>query len=204
MKRDSITIASLIAVMLGLAGCATTVPDYDYSKEPDPRKNEYTLGVSDALDINVWKNADLSTRVSVRPDGTITMPLIGDLQAVGKTPTELKIEIKTELEKYIKLEGGEITIAVTQVSSYNFTVSGEVNQPNIFSSNRYMTVAEAIATAGGLTRFADPDAVTLLRYSPRTGNMRRIPLSYRLIANGERPDMNLVLMRGDSLHVGEK
>src|SRR5690606_30441563 len=90
------------AWLIGLGACGHAIPNYDYSKEPDPRKSEYVLGVSDGLDINVWKNPDLSAKVTIRPDGTITMPLIGDLPAVGKTPTELKEDIKKELAKYIK------------------------------------------------------------------------------------------------------
>lgn len=191
----------LSALFFVLTACAHTVPDYDYSKEPDPRESEYVIGVSDGLDINVWKNQELSTRVIVRPDGTITMPLIGDLQAVGKTTSELKADIGTKLSRYMELAGVEITIAVTSVASYHFTVSGEVSQPGIFNSSRYMSVAEAIAMAGGVTRFAREDEMVLLRRDPRTGAVRRIPIAYRLIASGQRPDMNLVLLSGDSLFV---
>jgi polysaccharide biosynthesis/export protein len=190
-----------LALFSILAACSHSIPDYDYSKEPDPRKSEYVIGVSDGLDINVWKNPELSTRVTVRPDGTITMPLIGDLQAVGKTTTALKGEIRTKLSQFMELEGLEITIAVTSVTSYHFTVSGEVNQPGIFNSNRYMTVAEAIARAGGTTRFAREDQVVLLRRDPVSGTIRRIPIAYSLIAAGQRPDMNLVLVSGDALFV---
>lgn len=201
MLRQHMIIPLTWAFVLATASCSATIPDYDYSKEPDPRKSEYILGVADGLDINVWKNSELSTRVTIRPDGTITMPLIGDLPAAGRTPTELKRDIKTELSKYIELEGVEITIAVTNVASYHFTVSGEVNQPGIFNANRYMSIAEAIAMAGGLTRFAKQDEVVLMRRDPRTGEIRRIPIAYGLIASGKRPDMNLVLLTGDSLHV---
>jgi polysaccharide biosynthesis/export protein len=190
-----------LALFSILAACSHSIPDYDYSKEPDPRKSEYIIGVSDGLDINVWKNPELSTRVTVRPDGTVTMPLIGDMQAVGKTTTELKGDIRKKLSTFMELEGLEITIAVTNVASYHFTVSGEVNQPGIFNSNRYMTVAEAIAMAGGVTRFAKEDQVVLLRRDPQRGTIRRIPLAYSLIAGGQRPDMNIVLLSGDSLHV---
>lgn len=194
-------IVTLCLVSLCLVSCGSSLPRYDYSKEPDPRTSEYVIGPSDELDINVWKNPDLSTRPTVRPDGTITMPLIGDLHAAGKTPTQLKQDIREELSRYIKLEGVEITIAVTEVNSYRFTVSGEVTQPGMFSAPRYVTVAEAVAMAGGLTRFARQDELVLTRRDPVTGALRRIPLSYRLIAGGNRPDMNLVLLSGDALHV---
>jgi polysaccharide biosynthesis/export protein len=194
----------ILAVILVLAcsGCgAAPLPDYDYSKEPDPRKREYVLGVADSLDINVWKNPELSTRVTIRPDGTITMPLIGDMSAAGKTPTELKKEIEKHLTQYIKLEGTEITIAVTEAASYRFTVSGEVNNPGIFNSPYYVTVAEAIALAGGFSRFAERERMNLMRRDPKTGEVRNIPIDYKQIESGKRMDMNLVLMPGDALYV---
>lgn len=191
--------AALALVAVG--ACGSSLPTYDYSQEPDPRQSEYRLGVADSIDINVWKNPDLSTKATIRPDGTITMPLIGDLEAAGKTPTELKTAIEAKLQAYIKLEGTEITIAVTNVASYRFSVSGEVNAPGIFTSAYYVTVAEVIALAGGFTRFAKQDRLVLTRRDHKTGEVRSIPVDYTLIASGARPDMNLVLLSGDSLHV---
>lgn len=193
-------ILAIAAVLCGACGGAP-LPDYDYSQEPDPRAREYVLGVADSLDINVWKNPELSTRAIIRPDGTITMPLIGDLHAAGKTPSELKEQIESRLVNYIKLEGTEITIAVTNAASYRFTVSGEVGSPGIFTSAYYVTVAEAIALAGGFSRFASRDRLKLMRRDPRTGEVREIPIDYTRIESGERIDMNLVLMSGDSLYV---
>lgn len=199
MKRPCILAVILVFVCSACGGAP--IPNYDYSKEPDPRQNEYVLGVSDALDINVWKNSELSTRALIRPDGTITMPLIGDLHAAGKTPTELKREIESRLTEYIKLEGTEITIAVTNAASYRFTVSGEVSRPGIFTSAYYVTVAEAIALAGGFSRFADRERMSLMRRDAKTGKVRSIPINYKLIENGKRMDMNLVLMPGDAIYV---
>jgi len=176
------------------------MPSYDYSKEPNPRKSEFVVGVSDDLQITVWKNQQLTTAATVRPDGTITMPLIGDLAAAGKTPTELKQEIQNKLTEFIKLEGSEITVAVTGVNSYRFTISGEVGQPGIFTSKVYVTVAEAIALAGGFTRFASRDSIRLQRRDEK-GQVRSIPIVYSMIASGEHPEMNLVVLSGDSLYV---
>lgn len=181
-------------------GCGAALPDYDYSKEPNPKKMEYVLGVSDSVNINVWEQGNLSTRASIRPDGTITMPLIGDLKAEGKTPTELEAMIAKKLANFFQ-EIPEITIAVDQWASYRFTVSGEVNAPGIIESGRYVKIAEAIAMAGGLSRFAKKNQMVLTRTDPKTGDMRRIPVAYDPIVSGERPDMNLYLLRGDTLHV---
>jgi polysaccharide export outer membrane protein len=157
--------------------------------------------VSDELLITVWKNQQLTTTATVRPDGTITMPLAGDVVAAGKTPTLLKREIERRLAEYIKMDGGaEVTVAVTGVNSYRFTVAGEVSQPGIFTSKVYVTVAEAIALAGGFTRFANRDDIVLLRRNGH-GDVRRIPITYSLIADGEHPEMNLTLLAGDSIYV---
>src|SRR5262245_8254195 len=75
--------------------CGSAIPRHDYSKEPDPRRMEYAIGPSDVLDVNVWNNANISrSSLHVRPDGTITLPLLGDIQATGRTPTQLTVEIK--------------------------------------------------------------------------------------------------------------
>ena len=190
----------VIAAAVAASACGPSLPDYDYSKEPNPRRSEFVIGISDELMITVWKNQQLTTAATVRPDGTITMPLVGDLVAAGKTPTQLRQEIQRRLAEFIKLEGSEITIAVTGVNSYRFTVSGEVGQPGIYTAKVYVTVAEAIALAGGFTRFADRDDIVLMRRDEK-GQIRKIPIVYSLIASGEHPQMNVVVLSGDSLFV---
>jgi polysaccharide export outer membrane protein len=188
-------------LLLGLiVGCGPSLPNYDYSKEPDPRRSEYVIGVGDSLNINVWKNPSLSGTVVVRPDGTVTMPLVGDLRAQGKTPSQLRTEITKRVSEYVKLDGSGITIAVAQVNSYSFTISGQVGKPGMVSSKQYLTIAEAIAQAGGFTRFAQRDKIVLTRRTP-DGKVKRIPIVYEFIENGTHPEMNLVMLAGDSLHV---
>ncbi len=191
---------ALVALVCGIVACGPKVPNYDYSKEPNPRLSEYVIGVNDSLNINIWKNEQLSTAVIVRPDGTVTMPLVGDLVAVGKTPTQLRVEIGKQLAEYVKLDSSEITVAVTQVNSYRITVSGEVVRPGVVQSRQYLSVAEAIAQAGGFTRFAERDEITLQRRNAK-GEIRRIPIVYEFIEDGSHPEMNLVLLAGDSLHI---
>ena len=193
-------LGAMCFAVLGAGGCGATLPDYDYSKEPNPKNMEYVLGVSDSININVWDQGNLSTKATIRPDGTVTMPLVGDLEAEGKTPTELKGMIAKKLANFLQ-EIPEITISVDQWASYRFTVSGEVNSPGIIESARYVRIDEAIAMAGGLTRFANKNQMVLTRTDPKTGDIRRIPLAYDPIVKGERPDMNLYLLRGDTLHV---
>lgn len=191
-------IAFVLTIVM-LAACGAAMPDYDYTKEPDPRNAEYVIGIGDHLGINVWENEALTTEAVVRPDGTITMPLVGDLKAAGDTPSTLKARIKVRLAEFIK--STEITVAVTEPLSYRFTVAGEVQQQGVFTSAYYVTVSEAIALAGGFTRFAKSSEITLARRDPKTGKIRQIPIVYDILVKGERPEMNIVLLAGDSMFV---
>jgi polysaccharide export outer membrane protein len=190
----------LVALLALLGACASTRYDYPYSKEPDPRKSEYVIGVSDRLSITVWKNPDLSGDVVVRPDGTITLPLIGDITADGRTPTQLKNDIARQLTKFIRDDGAVVTVAVTGVSSYTVTVSGNVTSPGVFPSQKYLTVMEAVQLAGGPNRFASPREMRLLRRD-RSGRMREIPVDYLAVLDGSHPEANLALISGDQIYM---
>jgi polysaccharide export outer membrane protein len=194
--------AALLVVVAGtLAACPTKTPYYDYSKEPTLENLEYEIGVSDGLQITVWKNPDLSTNAVVRPDGTITMPLIGDIKAAGRTPSELRAEVTTRMGQFIKDDAAVVTVAVTSFQSYRFTVSGNVEHAGVFNSVHYVTVGEAIALAGGPSKFADKAGVVIIRRDRKTGQFRRIPINYNDIQNGRRPEMNVVLLPGDTVYV---
>jgi polysaccharide export outer membrane protein len=194
MKRIPLALIAL------LGACATAHHDYDYSKEVDPRKTEYVIGVSDRLAIQVWKNAELSADVTVRPDGTVTMPLIGDLTAEGRTPTQLRAEISKQLAKFVRDQGAVVTVAVTAVNSYSFTVSGNVVAPGVFTSQKYVTVLDAIQLAGGPNRFASTGDTQLMRRG-RDGKLRVIPINYPAVLDGSRPEQNLALLAGDQVYV---
>jgi polysaccharide export outer membrane protein len=193
-----IAIAVLVVSALSLS-CRSWANGYNhYAKEPDPRTQEYVIGVADHLTINVWRDGELSTEAQVRPDGTITMPLIGDLVAAGRTPTQLKREIKSRLETYVK--NSIVTVAVMEVNSYRFTVTGEVGAPGVFATKSFVTVSEAIAQAGGPTRYADDDDVILIRKDPN-GKIRRIPIDYEGIVDGDATQQDIVVLSGDTLFV---
>jgi polysaccharide biosynthesis/export protein len=183
-----------------LAACGAPAIHYDYAREPDPRRSEYVIGVADRLAIKVWKNPDLSTEALVRPDGTITMPLIGDLTAAGRTPTQLRDEITRQLANYIRDESAVVTIAVVGVNSYSFTVSGNVEHAGIFKSEKYVTVLEAVQLAGGPNRYASADRMKLMR-KDKNGQIRVIPVNYDDIVTGKRPEANLALFAGDEIYV---
>jgi polysaccharide biosynthesis/export protein len=198
VKALFLSLATLLSLHVGCGG--QRHHDHPYAKEYDPRKHEYVIGASDNLNIVVWQNGDLSTQALVRPDGTITMPLIGDLQVAGRTPTQVRDDITKRISQYVKAEAAIVTVAVTEVNSYRFTVTGAVTNPGNFSSSHYVTVADAIAMAGGTTRFADRHNIELLRID-ENGKTRRVPIDFEDIETRRRPEANLVLVAGDTIHV---
>ena len=112
-----------------LTATADRAPPYDYAAEPDPRKQEYVLGPSDILHISVWHNPDLSGDATVRPDGTISLPLLGDLNAAGRTPGKLRAEIVAAAGDVHQGRVGHVTVAVVGINSYRFVVTGNVEHP---------------------------------------------------------------------------
>ena len=189
-----------VIVLVALA-CGPSLPKYDYTKEPDPRRQEYVIGPSDVLDVNVWNNANISrSSLHVRPDGTITLPLLGDIQSSGRTPTELTQEIKRRLAEFVKDENAIVTVAVMQANSYRFTVSGNVEAPGVYPAQYYVTVMEAIALAGGINRYGNGEGITIERKDGK-GKAHRIPINLKLISSGKRPDMNIYIMAGDTIMV---
>lgn len=179
--------------------CATALPPVDYSKEPDPRQSEYVVGPSDVLKVNVWKAPDLSVEVTVRPDGTVTLPLIGDLKAAQRTPSQLRVEIKRRLSAFLKDDNPAIEVIVAEANSYRFTVAGNVERAGLFTSKHYVTVSEALALAGGPNRYADLDQVVVVRHDKE--GFRTIPISLKLVYSGQRPDMDLVILTADRIFV---
>jgi polysaccharide export outer membrane protein len=195
--------AVIVLLLVVLAGCPKPVPFHDYAKEPDPRATELVLGVGDVVAINVWENKEFNTEATIRPDGTITMPLIGDLKAAGETPSSLKKQIKTQLADYVKSTPGTelVTIAVKAWRSYKFTIQGEISRPGVYSSEGFVTVADAVAMAGGLTRFAKQSEIKIFRPDPATKKPRQIPIDYGQITSGKRLDMNIWILAGDVISV---
>jgi polysaccharide export outer membrane protein len=198
-RASKLLRACLLGLPLLLAACGHKQPKYNYAGEPDPRKQEYVIGPSDVLRISVWRNPDLSGEAIVRPDGTITLPLVGDLRAAGRTPGQIRAEITQRLGAFIKDESAIVTVAVAIINSYRFTVSGNVEHPGTYASTHIVTVTEAIALAGGANRFADAEASVIIRSDEK--GTRRIPVDYPGILSGVRASQDLPLLAGDTLYV---
>jgi polysaccharide export outer membrane protein len=129
----------------------------------DPRPAEYRIGKEDVLEVTVWKDAALSKTLPVRSDGKISMPLIGELVAAGKTPNELSDEIQKKLAPFVKEPS--VHVIVREFNSARFFIVGEVARPGMYTLHGTVTPLEAIAMAGGLTEFARKGGITVIRRS---------------------------------------
>jgi polysaccharide export outer membrane protein len=187
---------AIAALAIELAGCCPAV-SYDYSAEAQ-RVEAYRVGEGDVLRVAVWGNRELSGPVTVRPDGQITLPLVGDVEAAGRTPTEIQQQISRRLVTFLKGEPN-VTVTVAQINSYRVYVVGRVTQPGEFTPDSPVTVLQAIALARGLTEFADPDHIVVLRRD--ANGTRRIPFVYCQAVKRGRVEMDVILATGDTVVV---
>src|SRR5213594_4341114 len=133
---------------------------------------DYIIGPEDVLEITVWKNQDLSKVVAVRPDGRISLPLIGEVTAVGKTPVQVTEDISTKLKEY--KENPQVSIVLKEVNSYAIFVLGEVAKPGRYQLKSHTTVLQAISMARGFTIYASKNKMQVVRHSPRTPYMPHV------------------------------
>lgn len=141
---------------------------------------QYRLGSDDVIEVFVWKEPELTTTVAVRPDGRISLPLAGELDARGKTANELQQEITAKLSQYVVKP--VVNVMVKQVNSLKISVLGEVRKPDVYRIKSRVTVLDAIAMAGGFTDLARPNKVIVLRNSP--AGAQRIKINVKeLVAN---------------------
>jgi polysaccharide export outer membrane protein len=219
-------IATLVVGLTALVGCATT-----YAKEsvPAPKTaapvvespavpagkvvqdapaapaptvdNNYIIGPGDVLQVFVWRNAELTTSVPVRPDGKITTPLVEDMVAVGKTPTQLQHDIEKVLGEYIRAP--QVNVIVTQpLSSFSqVKVIGQVTRPQSLPYREGMTVLDAVLASGGLGQFAAGNRAKLVR--TENGKTRELRIKLSDLVNDGDLAQNLPLKPGDVLVVPE-
>ena len=157
----------------------------------------YVIGAQDVLDINVWKEPDVSRTVPVRPDGRISLPLVNDVQAAGLTPEQLAATVAERLRKY--LNEPQVTIIVTAINSQRVFVAGEVLRAGAYPLIPGMTVLQALTSAGGFTPFADRKKIHVMRL--RDGKQIELPFNYRGVLKGDNSDQNIKLEPGDTVVV---
>jgi polysaccharide biosynthesis/export protein len=160
--------------------------------------NSFVIGNDDQLAINVWKEPDLTRSIPVRSDGKISIPLIGEVQAAGRTPLQLEQDIAFRLRSYIT--GPEVTVIVEQINSQKFNILGQVTKPGSYSLAAATTVLDAIAAAGGFRDFANQKSIYILRQNA-SGAETRIPFNYKEVIKGKNPAQNIKLEPHDTIVV---
>ena len=160
---------------------------------------DYIMGPEDVLEITVWKNADLSKQVQVRPDGRISLPLIGDVSAVGRTAAQLTEEISARLKSY--MENPTVSILVREVNSYQIYVLGEVNAPGKYPLKSKTTLLQAITIAHGFTQVAARNKIVVFRFGKDGEGLNKIKASYDDIVLRDGSDQNIELKPGDQIVV---
>jgi polysaccharide export outer membrane protein len=188
---------------------STAATDKEANKQSDDKAqpgsrgahsdNSYVIGADDVLAINVWKEPDVSRSVTVRSDGKISLPLVGELTAGGETPLQLEQEIAKRLASYISEP--EVTVIVQDSKSQRINILGMVVRPGAYLlTGSGTTVLDAIAMAGGFRDFAKQKAIYVLRQSP-DGTQKRIPFNYKEVIKGHDPDQNVRLLPRDTVVV---
>ena len=160
--------------------------------------NDFVIGIDDVLAIDVWKEPDLSRKSQVRSDGKISLPLMGEVQAAGRTPLQLEQDIASKLQNY--LAKPKVTVMVEQVNSKKFNILGQVTKPGAYPLSLAPTVMDAIATAGGLRDFAKQKNIYVLRHNP-SGGESRINFNYKEFIKGGNPAQNVKLEPHDTVVV---
>jgi polysaccharide biosynthesis/export protein len=163
-----------------------------------PHDDSFVIGNDDVLAINVWKEPDLSRSIPVRSDGRISLPLIGEVQATGRTPLKLEQEIAGKLQPY--LEEPEVTVIVQQINSEKFNILGQVAKPGSYPITNSATILDAIALAGGCRDFAKRSSIYILRRNP-DGSESRIPFNYKDVIKGKNMAQNIKLRPHDTIVV---
>ena len=158
----------------------------------------YVIGESDVLDVDVWKEKEISRLVPVRPDGKISLPLIGEIQASGMTPLQLQEDIAQRLKGF--LANPEVAVIVTDPRSHHFNVVGEVAKPGTYPLTESMTVLDAIALTGGFRDFAKQTKIYVLRPMP-DGTRAKLPFNYKDAIKGKNLQDNVTLKPGDTIVV---
>jgi polysaccharide export outer membrane protein len=157
----------------------------------------YEIGPGDVLQISVWKEEGMDQQILVRPDGEITFPLIGEIQAGGLTTRTLSNALIVKLKKYIP--NPSVTVSVLQAISNKVYVIGKVNRPGEFAATAYMDVLQALTMAGGLTPYADSDEIKIIRRTDAGTKMKLF--DYGEVVSGEQLEMNIILKAGDTVVV---
>jgi polysaccharide biosynthesis/export protein len=181
------------------AGLATERKDTQPSMLARAARDEtFVIGAEDVLEVNVWKEADISRTVTVRSDGKISLPLVGELQASAKTPKQLEDEISSKLSDFISEPS--VTVMVQETRSHRFNILGRVEHPGSYPVAESARILDAIAIAGGFRDFAKQKSIYVLRNRP-DGSQARLRFNYKEVIKGQHLEQNIKLEPHDTVVV---
>jgi len=196
--------ARLFMVAIGfmmVLGCATASREA-LDEAAKPVSKEFLLGPEDVLEVTVWRNQDLSRTVVVRPDGKISLPLIGDVQASGLSAAQVAAKIAARLTEF--KENPNVSVSIKEVNSYFIYVLGEVLKPGKYPIKSYATVLQGVSLAGGFTPYASKNKMQVIRTLTNgdgNENQLRIPVPYNELISGKGEIENFILKSGDTIVV---
>ena len=170
---------------------AATIPE---GVAPPPG---YVIGPEDSLSIVFWKEKDLSTDVTVRPDGKISIPLLNDVDAIGLTPDQLRVKVTESAGKFVT--DPTVTIVVKAINSRKVFITGQVSKAGPYAIGAPTTVLQLIATAGGVAEYADVEHIVILR--TENGKATSLPFNYKEVQRGKKLQQNIELKPGDTVVV---
>ena len=197
-----VRVLVIAGVLLGIPmGCAS-VSQEALDEAAKPVSKEFLLGPEDVLEVTVWRNQDLSRTVVVRPDGKISLPLIGDVQASGLNSSQVAAKIAARLTEF--KENPNVSVSLKEVNSYFIYVLGEVLKPGKYPLKSYATVLQGVSMAGGFTPFASKNRMQVIRTQTNEvgkENQIRIPVPYNELISGKGEIENFILKSGDTIVV---
>jgi polysaccharide export outer membrane protein len=160
----------------------------------------YVIGIGDTIGIHIWRDPDLTRDgIVVRPDGRISLPLVGDVQAAGITPPALSAMVTERMKEFIT--DPHVTVIIEKINSYRIYVLGHVLKSGEYTFQQPTRLAEALATAGGFDQFADLNHIVVLSSRGGGGGQARIEIDFKRIVSGSRLDDNIFLRPGDTVIV---
>lgn len=187
-----------VGALVGGAGCGY-IESSERAMNPSGIESEqqYVIGAEDVLVISVWKDEHLTREAVVRPDGLVSFPLVGDIQAAGRTVEELRADLVQRLTKFIPTP--QVSVTVSKVLSYRIYVLGRVNKPGEFMVGHATDILQALSMAGGLTPFAAENDIRVIRRV--NGEQQVFPFRYGEAKKGKDLGKNILLRRGDVVMV---
>jgi len=180
--------------LMRAVGCMWILMTTAVAAQPDGGgAARYEVQPSDVLQVSVWREPELTQQVIVRPDGAFSFPIVGEVNAVGKTVEELRLELVQALRRIIP--DVVVTVSVLEIKGNKVYVIGQVNQPGEFIVNPRVDVIQALSLAGGTTAFASPSEIFVLRRD--NGQQRRLPFNFEAVLRGRDLEQNILLRSGD-------